>query len=64
MKMHKTAYTILFCINVLLIISVVILPLAYKGKTIQDCIPSWGDEVWWWQQTNAVSTYGHPPQLP
>lgn len=34
--------------------------LRLEGKTFSDVIPVWGDEVWWWQQANAVGKYGRP----
>lgn len=53
-------YWILVELNVLLPAVLVMLMLISAGKAVSDCIPSWGDERWWWQQANAAGVYGRP----
>lgn len=53
-------YWILVGLNVLLPAVLVMLMLISAGKAVSDCIPSWGDERWWWQQANAAGVYGRP----
>lgn len=57
---QKTLRWILIAVNVIIPFLEVWIPLSVLGKKISDCIPVWGDELWWWQQANAVSVYGRP----
>ncbi len=54
----KKTVLAIFCMSIPFLI--VFFSLLAKGKSISDCVPVWGDELWWWQQTNAVSAFGKP----
>ncbi len=47
-------------LNVLAPAVVVWVVLELAGKSVSDCLPVWGDEIWWWKQAEAVGVYGKP----
>lgn len=51
---------ILTVLNVLIPLFVVLIVLLQNGENVTNFFPRFNDEVCWWQQANAVASYGRP----